>query len=406
MDYSWVSVDARTGVILADLPLLDVDKIKRSISRYDSATASLPLAPPPAGWELATREGGAVMVLLGDATPIWGGIVTQAPRGSGDTVEMSLATVESYFDRRYVGDVTYTQVGQNAIVADLIARYVATGPRGGLPIRAVQVGGAGTLRDRTYTDASDKTVYSCLTELAAVDGGPEWTVEWEWQHDPERITPVLYVGARIGAAVNAGLAPVSTFDLPGCVIEATVFRDYSAGKGANVVVAVSSAVADVRPQSPAQVAADDGRPTYEHRWTPSTSITEVSTLTAHARSALATLAPGAVAVTLSANAGTAPRLGIDWVLGDDVGYALGGLETDPRTHMVDVYDDLWSDIWSDTWGGTFLRREKALVNPDGRDSVPAFPGGIAGAARAIGWELTLGATPIVTPILATQGASA
>jgi len=398
MAFSWLSVDARTGVVLADLPLLSVDTIKRSICRYDSAAASLPLAPPPVGWELATREGGAVMVLLDDATPIWGGLVTQSPRGSGNTLEMHLATIEAYFDRRYVGDVTYTQVGQNAIVASLVTAYIASGPLGGLPIRVVMLGGAGTLRDRTYTDASDKTVYSCLTELAAVDGGPEWTVEWEHLTGPERYTPVLYVGARIGSAATPGLAPAATFDLPGCVTEAVVFRDYSAGKGANSVVAVSTAVADVRPQSLPQVAADDGRPTYEYRFTPSTSITEISTLTAHARSALATLAPGAVAITLSANVGSAPPLGTAWVLGDDVGYALGGLASDGAMRTA---NDLFPDLFTETFGVT----GPTLVYPDGRDTVPAFPGGISGITRCVGWELSLGSTSIVTPVLATLGAT-
>ena len=70
---------------------------------------------------------GAVMVLLSDDVPIWGGMVTQSPRGSGNTIEMSLATIESYLDRRYVGDVVYTQVGQNYIVASLIAAFVMRG---------------------------------------------------------------------------------------------------------------------------------------------------------------------------------------------------------------------------------------------------------------------------------------
>jgi len=400
---SWLSVDARTGVILADLPHLSVNTVKRSLCRYDSASAVLPLPTAPEGWDLATREGGANLILLSDDAPIWGAMVTQSPRGSGDTLEMSLATIESYFDRRYVGDVVYAQVGQNIIAADLIARYVATGPLGGLPIR-VQYSAPGKLRDHTYSDASDKTVYSALTELANIEGGIEFTVEWEWQHNPERITPVFYVGDRIGQAVTPGLAPAATFDLPGCVTEAVVFRDYSAGKGANVVVAVSTAVADVRPQSPAQVAPDDGRPTFEHRFTPSTSIKQVSTLTAHAASALASLAPGATAITLSADMGSAPVLGLDWRLGDDIGYVLGGLVPDARTHLVDVYSDLFPAVFPATfgeWTGTAV----ALINPGGRDSVPAFPGGLSGSARCVGWELDLPKS-IVTPILATTGAAA
>jgi len=268
--------------------------------------------------------------------------------------------MEAYLDRRYVGDVTYTATGQNYIAGDLITRYVATGPLGGIPIRVVMIGGVGTLRDRTYTDASDKSVYSALNELAALDDPIEWTIGFEHQSSPERYTPVFYVGSRIGAAVMPGMAPTATFDLPGCITDALVTEDYSAGKGANSVIAFSSGVAGSRLQSPAQIAPDDGRPTYETRVTPSTSIVDVTTLTDHAVKILAVMKDGATATALSASvlaSGTkpaAPPLGTDWNLGDDVGFDL---------------------------------------------TAPAFPGGLVGLKRAIGWEMTLGVTPTVTPIL-------
>lgn len=401
---SWVSTDARTGVVIADLPGLAVTTVKRSIGRYEPASAALPLPTAPENWLLATRHGGANLILLSDGVPIWGGMVTQRPRSSGDVLPLSLATIESYLDRRYVGDVTYAGVGQNDIVADLIARYVATGPHGGIPIRVqYATSGAGQVRDHAYTDASDKTVYAALTELSALIGGPEWTIEWEHLTSPERYTPVLYVGDRIGRAVTPGLAPAATFEMPGCVIDATLVEDYSAGKGANSVTAVSTATVDVRPQSPVQIpTVDDGRPTFETRFTPSTSITLVSTLTAHAQAALATLAPGGRALALSAAVEKAPPLGIDWALGDDVGYDIGGLEVDPRTHVVDVYADTFVDVWVDRFYPTGTAT--VLVNPAGRDSVPAFPGGIAGTARCIGWEMTLDGVQTVTPILTSTGA--
>jgi hypothetical protein len=152
---------------------------------------------------------------------------------------------------------------------------------------------------------------------------------------------------------------------------------------------------------------DDGRPTFEVDIQPSTSITDIATLTAHAQSALVTLAPGGRALALSAVVEKAPLLGSAWVLGDDVGYKIGGLERDPRMHDVDVYSDTWwpDDIWplDDIWG-VFTGRERVPVNPNGRQSVPAFPGGISGVMRAIGWELTLDGVMVVTPILATIGA--
>ena len=409
MTLAWISVDAKTGGVLADLPDLDVPKVSRSICRYDSTTATLPVPTAPEGWELATRPGGAVMILLdSDApNPLWGGMVNQRTRGSGDILSLSLATEESYFDGRFVGDETYVGIGQNAIVADLFSKYVSVGPLGGIPIRVEQVGGAGTLRDRTYTDDSDKSIYSVLTELAALTDGIQYSVEWERTIVAGKpiYTPVLYVGSRIGTPVMAGMAPSATFDLPGCVTEASYAEDFSGGRGANSVVAVSTATGNVRPQSPPQLAADDGRPTREYRFTPSTDITITDTLTDHASKALAALATGANALTLSAAVAAAPKLGTDWILGDDVGYQIGGLEADPRARWTPGFSDLFSDIFTDMFG-TYTGMDKTLVNPNGRPSVPAFPNGLSGVARCVSWELSFG-TPeapkiIVTPTLESE----
>jgi hypothetical protein len=362
---SWLSVDARTGQILADLPDLSVQSVRQLLGAYSSSMGSLPIPTAPEGWERATLHGGAVMVLVDDPgdgttpTPLWGGLVTQRTRGSGDAVDLSLATLEAAMDRVYVGAETFTGVGQNAIVEALVVEYMAPT----WPITVVKLDGDGTARDRAYSDADDKTLLSVVSELSGVQGGPEWTVGWQWLHNPERIVPVLYVGSRVGASPGAGFAPAATFEMPGSVVQAQFVEDFSAGKGATDVMAVSSATAGVRPQSPRQTSGDTERPAFEYRWTPSTSITNVPTLTSHAQSALSALRYGSRALTLTADMGTAPALNRDWWLGDDVGYQIGG------------------------------------VGADGRDTVPAFPGGLSGTARAIGWELDLRGVPTVAPIL-------
>jgi len=190
------------------------------------------------------------------------------------------------------------------------------------------------------------------------------------------------------------MAPSAVFDLPGSITEAQYTEDASSGKYANSVMAVSTATADARPQSPVQLATDDGRPTYETRFSPSTSIVETATLTDHASKALAALASGANALTLTATVSAAPKLGVDFDLGDDVGFVLGSTEVDPRATFAPGYSDLFSDIFGTSTGMT-----KTLVNPNGRDSVPAFPQGFSGVARCYAVEMTLGVTPTITPIL-------
>ncbi|HET8581776.1 MAG TPA: hypothetical protein VFL65_00880 [Jatrophihabitans sp.] len=373
MALAWIAADALTGRVLADLPTLDADwPLRRQIGAYATGTAHLHLDGAPPNWRRAVKAGAAVLHCYDDTDPAlapqWSGLVTSSEASSAsDVVDLSLVTAEGYFDRRYVGDRSYVQVGQNAIVADLARRFGgpdAAAPFVGLPL-SVQytTPGDGTPRDRTYLDADDTTLYARLQQLAAVLGGPEWVVEWAWSSDGLSILPVLMVGDRVGEAAPAGLLPAAAFELPGCITEARIVDDYSAGKGATVVQAVSSGQGDVRPTSgPVYDAGPQDRPAYEHRWTPSTSITNVGTLQDYARAALAILAPGAQAITLTAALEDAPRLGTDWRLGNDVQYVLD--ETDG----------------------------------DGRP-ILAFPGGAAGVGRAIAYELN---AATITPILAAS----
>ncbi len=369
----WLAVSSKDGQILTELPYIDVPKVSQTLGRYETAAATLPIAVDyaPDDWKSATKRGAAFLVLLDDnpndpahGIPLWGGLITKRTLSGEDTAKLSLVTAEGYLDRRYTGDKTYTAVGQNTIFQDLIQSYVAVGSNGGIPIRvAIVNGGAGQVRDRSYFDKDDKTIYSTITDLAGVDGGFEWTIGWEWQSSPERLTMVAYVGDRIGSAVLPGLAPAAVFEMPGAVSSFSIVEDYAAGRGANDVMASSSGEGDTRPQSPRQVFADPDLPTFEYRWTPSTSITSIDTLTSHAERALTVLKDGSTALSLSAAVAGAPRLGVDWALGDDAGYDVGA--------------------------------------PDylGRDTVPAFPGGITGTARVGGWSLDLQPTSMVTPVL-------
>ncbi|MDP9185216.1 MAG: hypothetical protein M3O29_06070 [Actinomycetota bacterium] len=352
MALSWVSVNSNTGAIIADLPTLRVDgALKQTLMRYESQTASLPMDDAPSNWPQATRKGAVFLVALDENNaPQWGGMVTKRSRKVGDGVKLSLTTAEGYFDRVYVGDETFYTWPQNSIVEYLVNKYAKTGALRGLPLRVEIVGGSGVTRGRTYADKDDKTLYSILTDLSGVIGGPEWTIRWEWV-DGSTLGLVLTVGDRIGAPAPAGLNPAAQFHLPGSVTDAELVEGYGASEGANDVMSVSSGAGDTRPQSPHQTNTGDQRPRFEYRWTPSSSITDMDTLTAHAQRALAAMKDGSVALALTANRQEASPLGKDWNLGDDVGF----------------------DI-----------------------TAPEFPGGITGTARCVGWEMT---DTTITPLL-------
>ncbi len=367
-EFQWLATEFKTGEVIADLTKpLNVSSIKKSLGKLETTTGSLVLPDAPKNWLRATKHGATVLHCLDMTTtdpaglPIWSGFITRRGRSLGDSVPLSIATIEAYLDRRYVGDRVYPDpgTGQNTIVTDLVNLYVATGSNGGIPIRVqVVTAGAGKVRTRTYKDSSDKTIYSVLTELAGVIDGIEWTIGTEWQHNPERLTFVLYVGDRIGVAAATGLAPNEQFEAPGSVTSLEYQEDYSASNAGNDFMATSTAIADQRPQSQHVVVPDPDRPTFERRFTPSSSIVNVDTLNAHAQARAAAEGAGQTTISLEATARRAPRVGIDWDVGDDVQYIVG---------------------------------ESGVV--------PAFPGGQSGAVRATGWQMDFGPVNVVTPVI-------
>lgn len=369
----WVATEMRTGRVIAELPGLDVDQVADTMGRYESATATLPLMDAPPEWERATKPGAAVLNLLDTdtMTPLWGGFVTKRPRTEGDTIDLSLATIPAYFDRRYVGDETFTGVPQSVIVQQLVEKYAAAGANGGIPIR-VEVVDPGTTRSQTYKDADNQTLYTALQNLMGVDGGPEWRVGWEIAQTPAlTITPVLYVGTMLGQRITPGLSPRVVFEMPGTAMSVQEVEDYSSGAGANLVRAYSTDSNGVPIRSDDVVTVDGDRPTFEYRWQPSSSIIYKSTLDAHAHGLAPQLAGGTETLQLSAAHVPGFQLGTDWDVGDDIGFKIGGL----------------------------------IVNDNGQavESVPSFPGhgwdGYAGVARAYGYTLDLSDPVMVSPLL-------
>lgn len=327
---SWVSVNATNGRIIADLPTLKPDgSLNRTIGRHETQTATLPLDGAPKNWRQATRKKAVFLVALSEpqeneprGVPLWGGMVIDRTTSHKDDVKLALATAEDYFNDRYVGDETFPNTPQNTIVKTLVEKYAKTGTKPGLPIRVQELPGPNPFRKRDYLDTNDKTLTAVLEELSGLSGGPEWTIGWEWTD--ERLTLVLFVGARIGTPAPADHGPAAQFYLPGNVQNTELVEGFRRGEGANDVMATSSGAGEARPQSPHQTNTGDLRPTIEHRWSPTSNITETSTLTDHAQRALADMKDGTVALTIVANRAASPRFGIDYGLGDDVGFDLAG----------------------------------------------------------------------------------
>jgi hypothetical protein len=357
----WLAVDLLTGQIICDLPgVVSKEPNRRTLGRYESQSVTLAINPDtyisPSGgfypspfsypgpttylagglpgvtlrgtdpsWVRGTMPGASALIAYrgdpGREMIAWGGVVLRRSRTLGNLVKLDLATPECYLDRRYTSAYTTASRDQNLILSDVVANFAVANQ--GLPITVQVIGSAGTVRARTYNDYDDKTVYSVLGDLAGLINGPEWTGHWQWARNPDRITPIIYVGNRIGNAVSPGLGPNVTFDESN-LIEATLDEDYSTGKGANDVTAVSSGQGLARPQASSVAANFNGRPRFQYRYTPSTSIQDPLTLQAHADRAVGILDDGGSGLTLKASATSGPQLGSDWNLGDDIGYEVTG----------------------------------------------------------------------------------
>lgn len=350
----WLAVSLLNGQVICDLPgIVSRDPCRRTLGRYETMVVNVIVTDDTSpSWLAGTRPFAAALIAYrgqpGSEVVYWGGIVLRRKRTLGsNAVELTLATPDCYLDVRNTGAYT-TDPGsigattdQVDIVADLVAQFCVANQ--GLPISVTTLPSAGYQRYAVYNDYDDKTVYSNLSALSGLLNGPEWTAHWLWDRPSNTILPVLYVGDHIGFQVPAGLAPRAYFDSAN-LLDASVEEDYSKGKGANDVTAVSSGQGLARPQAvspnpPATVL--DGRPRVQYRYQPTTSIQDPLTLQQHADHAYALLADGTNTIVLKAAADTYPLLGEDWGLGDDIGYGFDG---------------------------------------------PAFPGGLSGIARAIGYE--------------------
>lgn len=335
----WLSVSLLTGQIICDLPtIVATDPCRRTLGQYESMNVTLYITDEidPA-WLFGTRPMSVALIAYrgapGSEVIYWGGVCLTRVRPHGsNAVVLTLATPECYLDRRYTGAYTTdplnigARVDQNTVVTTLINSFAVANQ--GLPI-TVQTVGTGTVPTQyaVYNDYDDKTVYSNLGALNGVLNGPEWTGHWVWNRAANLITPIIYVGNRIGAPVQAGLAPAATFDSSNLLPGSGLTENYASGMGANDITATSSGQGLARPSamSPHPPSTTlDGRPRVQYRFQPSTSIEDTLTLQGHADRARLLLNDGTNTITLKADASTPPYLGVDWNLGDDLGYVLTG----------------------------------------------------------------------------------
>lgn len=334
MTVSWISCDAVTGRIVEELPMLKPSgEFGQILGTMTSTSFSLPI-PLAAStrWEASTEPGRSMLVAVDNATsnPVWGGIVNRRKGGTDSVLQLGAESVEAYLNRRYVGDHAWTNQDDSAAIA---AGLLGDADDEGINL-IVDAPTSGNLRDRTYFDKDNKTIYRALSELSQVIDGPEWTIDLAWENDDQSVvTKTARVRPRIGVASTTPDAVFETtassvFDTQGgSSAEYDLDEDFTDSKGANHVVAYSSGQGDSAPFStPARDEAllAAGFPRYEYRFQPSSSISDIATLNSHAQARLALMRMGGKAWVVSGRWSQYPRLGEHWHIGDDIAWNLIG----------------------------------------------------------------------------------
>ncbi|HET6916945.1 MAG TPA: hypothetical protein VFH56_12715 [Acidimicrobiales bacterium] len=333
MNLQWVAVNLLTGAIVCDLADLELTgALATTIGQVESTQMFLHVTDSTnPDWLTGTQPGGSALIAYTgtNTTPtvVWGGIVTQRVREPGDpTVQLALSTPECYLDGCQVGTYTASNLNQDTILQGLMA-FAMGSNRPAWTLNHLSNASTQT-QSVSYTPSSQTSVYAALQALSAVQGGPEWMTGWTWNVAAGTITPTLTYGARIGQPVNAGAQPNVTIESGDLMPGSAFTEDYSPGMGANVVTAfgsTSGASSGALPTATAQEVDLKGRPLWTYAFTPNQTVTDVTVLASYASQAATLMQDGAQPLTMTiANDLTGKQFGLDWNLGDDIGWVIDG----------------------------------------------------------------------------------
>lgn len=337
MNVEWWSVDFKTGARGNRLHVDAAGKVSRIIGVSTDSTISVRCANDGVavpGWDEGTTPGRNLIVAVdadGDHI-IWGGLVRDRNSTEGPWVEVSANTLEAYLSRRFIKNpLTWTDAYPSTIAADVLGQVTGLTP---LTVSTAQAGSP--VVDGFYDTSDSKRVGDVLVDLSVLANGIEWTVDLEWanaEHTTMRY--VARVGPRLGTA--AGLA-ATQWTMPGCVQSFRFLENFGEENGANDVLALSSGEGGSKPRSTryedTALLASYAR--FERRFTPASSITSTTTLDQYAEAELARTRLGVTQLTIEANLDAAPKVNLDWWLGDDIDVSLT-CDRFPRTKDADGY---------------------------------------------------------------------
>lgn len=313
----WWSFDFKTGVRNQVLAVDQPGRVERFINEATSTSIGVRFVDEEGeipGVEEATQEGRALLVAVDsdDDRILWGGLLIQRDDTPAAVVSCQLATVESYFFRRFIdGNVSWNLADVSTIAADAVGLITD------LPPLQVVATATGTLLSGAYTTYDEKAIGDLLSELANVANGIEWTVELVWADlDHTALKYQVMIAPRLG-----GKTSPTSWTMPGAVTSFRRTRSYGTENGANDVTASSSGEGSSKPTSQRivdNVALNAGWARFQRRFRPAPSITSTATLDKYAEAEFERTRFGLTTLSIEARLSEAPQMNSDWWLGDNI----------------------------------------------------------------------------------------
>lgn len=331
-DLQWVGINLIDGKIVCDLPDIELtEQLAQTIGQYETTSVILHVETSTSSdWYQGTKPGASALIAwTGDPRSpviIWGGYVQQRVRGLGNDVQLGLVTIEGYLEGCPVGTYNAASLNQDTILESLMAFAAGTNR---VPITMNHLTASTTLQSVTYTPSSQANVYSALQALSGLANGPEWTMDWVWNLAAQTILPRMNYGARVGNPVPAGAAPAVTIEMNDLREGSAFTEDYSPSHGANDVIGWGapdpSATSSDLPSVQATASDLKGRPLWTYSYQPDQTATTTAALVPFVTAAVNQLQDGAqpLAMVLP-NDRPGKQFGVDWFLGDDLGWSLDG----------------------------------------------------------------------------------
>lgn len=315
MTYRFKVAELKTGDVLEEVPLEIESDMTRNLQSHGAGSFGLPVRHPstPANWEQLILPGRSLILVLDEADRIVGhGIPNDRQRDGSGVVAYPASTLEAYFLERYVPTRAYVQRDQAAIAQDLAA---VCADEAGIPLW-FECPPTGVYRDRTYAADENTWVYDALQQLAAVEGGFNWTVDVDWVDDSHKRVKYTF---RTGYPYlgNRSATPEHVFEAPGNVTDYQYNEPWRSGDAATYVQAVGDGDGETKLMSAPvidTVREAAGWPRTEAREQFS-GVKEQDTIDQHARGMARTLFGGQQVITVTVKDGVGTSLG-DLSLGD------------------------------------------------------------------------------------------